>query len=174
MQAIARTPLLLGSSIPERRREIDLTQEQLAAKAACGSVQFRTLRGQLQLASTQCCGRLPHLTWNWWFGRAPSAHPKTLKNSSNGPPNLARPSKSLSQQSSCRATSTRDSGGNLLSIRRVIAGVGLGPARITHLALTRTGIPGRSRAGRFREFIAGRRYSTASDLRSRTRRNRRL
>ena len=33
MQAIARTPLQLGNSIRERRRELGLTQEQLAAKA---------------------------------------------------------------------------------------------------------------------------------------------
>jgi HTH-type transcriptional regulator / antitoxin HipB len=33
MQAIARTPLQLGNSIRERRREMGLTQEQLAAKA---------------------------------------------------------------------------------------------------------------------------------------------
>ena len=33
MQAIARTPLQLGNSIRERRRELGLTQEQLAARA---------------------------------------------------------------------------------------------------------------------------------------------
>jgi HTH-type transcriptional regulator/antitoxin HipB len=32
MQAIARTPLQLGNSIRQRRRELGLTQEQLAAK----------------------------------------------------------------------------------------------------------------------------------------------
>ncbi len=33
MEAIARTPLQLGNSIRQRRRELGLTQEQLAAKA---------------------------------------------------------------------------------------------------------------------------------------------
>ena len=33
MQAIARTPLQLGNSIRQRRRELGLTQEQLAARA---------------------------------------------------------------------------------------------------------------------------------------------
>jgi HTH-type transcriptional regulator/antitoxin HipB len=33
MQPLARTPLQLGNSIRERRRELGLTQEQLAAKA---------------------------------------------------------------------------------------------------------------------------------------------
>jgi transcriptional regulator with XRE-family HTH domain len=33
MQAIAPTPLHLGNSIRQRRRELGLTQEQLAAKA---------------------------------------------------------------------------------------------------------------------------------------------
>jgi HTH-type transcriptional regulator/antitoxin HipB len=32
METIARTPLQLGNSIRERRRKLDLTQEQLAAK----------------------------------------------------------------------------------------------------------------------------------------------
>jgi len=44
-----------------------------------------------------------------------------------------------------------------------MAGVGVCPARITLIASTRTGIPGRPRAGRFRESIAGQRYSAASD-----------
>jgi HTH-type transcriptional regulator/antitoxin HipB len=33
MQAIARTPLQLGNSIRQRRRELGMTQEQLAAEA---------------------------------------------------------------------------------------------------------------------------------------------
>ncbi len=33
MQVIARTPLQLGNSIRQRRRELGLTEEQLAAKA---------------------------------------------------------------------------------------------------------------------------------------------
>ena len=33
MESIARTPLQLGNSIRQRRRELGLTQDQLAAKA---------------------------------------------------------------------------------------------------------------------------------------------
>jgi HTH-type transcriptional regulator / antitoxin HipB len=33
MQVIARTPLQLGNSLRQRRRDLGLTQEQLAAKA---------------------------------------------------------------------------------------------------------------------------------------------
>jgi len=143
MLAIAPTPLQLGNSIRKRRRELGLTQEQLAAKAGVRQRRFRILRGQRQPASTPCCVCLPRLTWNWWFGGAPRVHPKTLRDSSNAPANLARPSKSLSQQSTCRSRSMRDFGGDLFSIRRIMAGVEVCPARITLTASTRTGIPGR-------------------------------
>src|SRR3984957_9232120 len=68
------------------------------------------------------------------------------------------------QQLSHRSTPTRDFGGNLFSIRPVMAGVGVGYARITLFASTRTGIPWRPRAGRFRESIAGQRYQAVGLL----------
>jgi transcriptional regulator with XRE-family HTH domain len=70
MQAIARTPLQLGNSIRQRRRELGLTQEQLAAKAGMrqrtisdiekgGLLLSTSETGHLSLKNQSACGRSP-------------------------------------------------------------------------------------------------------------------
>jgi DNA-binding XRE family transcriptional regulator len=52
METIARTPLQLGNSIRERRRELGLTQEQLAEKVGVRQRTISDVESAAQRAST--------------------------------------------------------------------------------------------------------------------------
>src|SRR3984885_12838072 len=101
MQAIARTPLQLGNSIRERRRELGLTQEQLAAKAG---LRQRTIsdieRSAAARFDTVRRALAAHQGFTPRHGEAPLI-PRRISHDRL---------RSLSPQSSCRSTSTPDFG----------------------------------------------------------------
>jgi transcriptional regulator with XRE-family HTH domain len=79
--------LLCNSEIPsdKRRRDLVLTQEQLAAKAGVRQRTISDIKRSTAARFDTVLRVLAALSLTWWFDRAQRVHPKTLRDSSNAP-----------------------------------------------------------------------------------------